>query len=62
MKTELQLGFKVASLYNIAHHALGLIAVIAAAVSLNYHLWRNDARSHYQHTIGALINAHNQER
>ena len=49
--------------YNDARHALGLIiAALADDVALNRHLWRNDARSRYQHFIGALINAYNQER
>ena len=49
--------------YNAARHASGLIiAALADDVALNCHMWRNDARSHYQHFIGALINAYSQER
>jgi hypothetical protein len=47
--TGLQLGFGAFPIYNIAPHTLSIIGVLPANDgALNSHLWRNDARSHYQ--------------
>jgi hypothetical protein len=62
-RSKRRLSSLVSSLYNAAHHALGLIiAVLSDDVAVNRHLWRNDPQSHYQPTIGAMINAQNQKR